>query len=73
MAEVGKTWSEVDSDSSGGGGADLQDPRLNEWKIQKRNGFRKDREDKEKKLKLSKTAKRNSKAPMSDINNVDYQ
>ena len=46
------------------------DPRNEEWKIQKRKGFLKDREDKAnliKQAKISKTAKRNSKTPMSDI------
>ena len=36
------------------------DPMLgNEWKIQRKSGFQKDREEKAKLGKLSKTAKRN--------------
>ena len=46
---------------------DMGDPRDKEdWKIKKRRGFLKDRESKAEQVKLSKTAKRNSKEPMFD-------
>ena len=44
---------------------EADDPRKEEdWKIQKRRGFIKDREDKMKNGKQSKTSKRNSKEPL---------
>ena len=43
----------------------LTEPRKSEdWKIQKRKGFMKDRESKLKDIKLSKTKKRNSNEPL---------
>ena len=62
-----KFWSDDEWENVEENSDDIQDPRLGAWKIQKRNGFMKDRQDKEKKLKVSKKSKRNSKAPMSDI------
>ena len=44
-----------------------EDPRMGEnWKIQKRKGFQKDREskNKEKETKMSRTKKRNSNEPL---------
>ena len=49
---------------------DQTDPRCgNEWKIQRKNGFQKDRDEKAKVKagKLSKTAKRNSKEPLIEV------
>ena len=44
---------------------DSGDPRKEEdWKLQKRRGFLKDREEKTKQVKQSKTAKRNSTEPL---------
>ena len=51
------------------------DPRKDEdWKIQRRKGFLKDRESKAqqaKQVKLSKTARRNSKEPMFSSNSLN--
>ena len=47
---------------------DLDDLRKDEnWKIQKRKGFLKDRESKAKMVKQSKTMKRNSKEPKFNL------
>ena len=44
---------------------EVDDPRKDEnWKIQRRRGFLKDRESKAQQTKLSKTARRNSKESM---------
>ena len=43
-----KFWSDDEWENVEEKSDDIQDPRIGEWKIQKRNGFMKDREDKEK-------------------------
>ena len=58
-------WNDFDEDDYA-----AVDPRKEDWKIQKKKGFAKDHDDKAKMMKaskISKTSKRNSKAPMSDI------
>ena len=48
--------------SDSGDDTEQPDPRQSEnWKIQRKKGFQKDRENETKDLELSKTAKRNSK------------
>ena len=61
----GKHFLDQDQEEISEDDVDHQDPRQTEdWKIQKRKGFAKDRENKSKEVKLSKTKKRNSNEPL---------
>ena len=57
----GGFWSDDQYQNDSGGSGDGDPRKAGDWKIQKKKGFQKDREDKKKKDKLSKTTKRNSK------------
>ena len=76
-----KFWSvnEESEDEDGEDNGQLTDPRCgSEWKIQRKNGFQKDWDEKAKAkaVKLSKTAKRNSKEPLvnaeEDVDMFDF-
>ena len=59
-SEKSKFWSDLGTVS--GDDTEQTDPRQGEdWKIQRKKGFQKDRENKTQVKKLSKTEKRNSK------------
>ena len=61
MSAEGILRSNGPDSSDGSGIGDADDPRKSEnWKIQKKRGFQRDREDKMKQVKQSKTSKRNS-------------
>lgn len=44
---------------------------IEDWKVHKKKGFQKDRDEKKKKTKLSKTAKRNSEEPLPETHQVE--